>query len=97
MQEDAASEVGVLHVSGSSTSFARQRSTADRQSTQTEKHASNNMEAVQPVTKLLLDARKTPTHYFPAGNISVATESWLDRATAKAKASVQERKESPVQ
>ena len=49
------------------------------------------MQANQPVVKLLLDARKSDSDRGSPGKISIATESWLERATAKARASMRER------
>ena len=75
--------------------MARQQSTTDRQSTEQQHRQiavnDKNM-ASQPVVKLLLDARETANDAAPLkGRISIATESWLDRATAKAKASMREK------
>lgn len=70
---------------------ARQQSTMDRQGTEQSTLHVEKMEASQPV-KLLLDARGTASDgTSSAGKISIATETWLDRATAKAKASMRER------
>ena len=95
MQAGEADEFGTLHVEGSSTSFARQRPTAARQSMeqeqqQTQEHV-EEMNATQPVVKLVLDARKQGSHESEFGRVSVATETWLERATAKAKASIREK------
>lgn len=49
------------------------------------------MEANHPVVKLKLDASKPGHNETSAGHICIAIESWLDRATAKAKAKMQER------
>ena len=73
--------------------LARQQSTTDRQGTEQQHTAppAGDPRASQPAVKLLLDARKTASNRGPAGKILIATESWLERATAKAKASLHDR------
>lgn len=75
--------------------LARQQSTTDRGDTQQGQHQTvpptQNMQANLPAVKLLLDARKTANDRDASGKILISTESWLERATAKAKASVREK------
>lgn len=73
--------------------LAKQQSTTDRQGTEQPQTAlpAETMQASQPAVKLLLDARKTASDSGPSGRIVIATESWLERATAKAKASMRDR------
>lgn len=80
---------------------ARQQPTIGRQGTeQQQQQSALNVEnmASQPVVKLLLDARETANDgALLKGQISIATESWLDRAAAKAKASMHEKnKDEPA-
>ncbi len=102
IQASSGSETeGVLHVGVNNPTIARQRPTIGRhgeeehqqQSTQ---HA-QELEATQPVVKLELTASRTghagdnPNTNSAAGQIYIGTESWLDRARAKAQAKVRER------
>lgn len=78
------------------TRIARQQSTTHRQGTEQKQQQSalrvESMEVSQPAVKLLLDAREAASDTLTLkGQISIATESWLDRATAKAKASMYEK------
>lgn len=88
---------GILRVGNTSASgpveLAKQQSTTDRQGTEQPQTAlpAETMQASQPAVKLLLDARKTASDSGPSGRIVIATESWLERATAKAKASMRDR------
>lgn len=87
---------GVLHTTGTSKGFAKQSPTVDRhgQEQQQEHNTQHTqaLEANQPVVKLRLDACKPGHNETLAGHIRIAIESWLDRATAKAKAKMQQRK-----
>ena len=76
--------------------IARQQSTTLQQGTEQKQPQSalhvESMGVSQPAVKLLLDAGETASDIpFLKGQISIATESWLDRATAKAKASMHEK------
>lgn len=99
-QEQNLGDPGILFVGDeapSSTRIARQQSTTGRQDTeqnlqQSALHVESMKEASQPAVKLLLDARGTASDGASSpGKISIATETWLDRATAKAKASMRAR------
>lgn len=76
--------------------IARQQPTMDRQGTEQKQQQGalhgESMEASRQAVKLLLDARKTASDGASVGGkVFVATETWLDRATAKAKASMRAR------
>ena len=80
----------------SSQRIARQEFETQRQDTEEKQEQSQlhieNMAASQPAVKLLLDTRETANDATSSkGQISIATESWLDRATAKAHASMRKK------
>ncbi len=87
-------QAGVLHVEGSNDCFARQRSAAERQGQEQQQQQSlqdaETVNATHPAVKLTLNAINSNTAGRSAGQIHLAAESWLDRATAKARAKMAE-------
>jgi len=91
-------QAGVLHVGGSNDCFARQRSAAERQGQEQQQQQSvqdaETVHATHPAVKLTLNASSCDTAGRSGGQVHLAAESWLDRATAKARAKMAERSRS---
>ena len=92
-------QAGVLHVGGSNDCFARHRSAAERQGQAQQQQQQSlqdvaTVHATHPAVKLTLNASSNDTAGRSAGQVHLAAESWLDRATAKARAKMAERSRS---
>lgn len=92
-------QAGVLHIGGSDDGFARQRTAAERQGQEQQQlHSLQDaatVHATHPAVKLTLNASScSDTAGRSGGHIHLAAESWLDRATAKARAKMAERSRS---
>ncbi|KAL0030213.1 hypothetical protein WJX77_003267 [Trebouxia sp. C0004] len=89
-------KAGVLHVGGSNDCFARQRSAAERQGQQQHQglQDAETVYATHPAVRLTLNASSCDTAGRSDGQIHLAAESWLDRATAKARAKMAARSRS---
>ena len=92
-------QAGVLHIGGSNDCFARQRTAAERQGQEQQQQQqslqdADTVHATHPAVKLTLNASSSDTAERSGGQIHLAAESWLDRATAKARAKMAERSRS---
>ena len=94
-------QAGVLHVGGSNDCSARHRSAAERQGqAQQQQQQQQSLQdvatvhATHPAVKLTLSASSNDTAGRSAGQVHLAAESWLDRATEKARAKMAERSRS---
>ena len=90
-------QAGVLHVGGSNDCFARHRSAAETQGQAQQQQSLQDVatvHATHPAVKLTLNASSNDTAGRSAGQVHLAAESWLDRATAKARAKMAERSRS---
>jgi len=92
-------QAGVLHVGGGNDCFARQRSAAERQGQEQQQQQQSlqdaeTVHATHPAVKLTLNASSSDNAGRSCGQIHLAAESWLDRATAKARAKMAERSRS---
>lgn len=92
--DHASSSKGMLQVGGTSEEPARQSSAAGRQGPEQEQQQSlghsKALKIDQPLAKLHLDACRPASAEGAAGSIHIAKESWLDRATNKARAKIQD-------
>lgn len=91
-------QAGVLHIGGSNDGFARQRTAAERQGQEQQQQQSlqdaETVHATHPAVTLTLNASSRDNAGRLGGQIHLAAESWLDRATAKARAKMAERNRS---
>lgn len=88
-------QAGVLHVKGSNDCLARQKSAAERPGHEQQQQQSlqdvETVHATHPAVHLTLNASSRDHAGRSGGQIHLAAESWLDRATAKARAKMAER------
>ena len=93
VQAQAGAHEGLLQVNGDNSQIARQASTRNslEQGQQQTSGHSQALSAHQRRAKLHLDARRPGQGDILAGQIHIAQESWLDRATAKARAKIENK------
>ena len=86
----------MLHVTSNTSPYAKQQSMFDRKPSDEQQHQSAEdhewLDSRKPFVRLKMKAQADPSdaQAESGGNVHVALESWISRATAKARAKLRE-------